>query len=108
MARCNPTLPAYGLYVRMDHYVSIGRRSADSFRESDFTCAALELCNAGNLFCSTAATVLDGAIDLFASVLCCWNCRVAGAGNVMLHGVGAGYGVLKLVADPLHWSDDGH
>lgn len=31
-----------------------------------------------------------------------------GAGNVALHGVGAGYGVLKLVADPPHWSDDGH
>lgn len=31
-----------------------------------------------------------------------------GAGNVALHGIGAGYGVLKLVVDPPHWSDDGH
>lgn len=30
------------------------------------------------------------------------------AGNLELHAVGAGYGVLKLVADPPHWSDDGH
>ncbi len=31
-----------------------------------------------------------------------------GAGNTALHGVGAGYGVHKLVSDPPHWSDDGH
>lgn len=31
-----------------------------------------------------------------------------GAGNVALRGVGAGYGVVKLVVDPPHWSDDGH
>jgi len=31
-----------------------------------------------------------------------------GAGNTALHGVGAGYGVHKIVSDPPHWSDDGH
>jgi hypothetical protein len=29
-------------------------------------------------------------------------------GNTRLHAVGATYGVIKLVADPPHWSDDGH
>jgi hypothetical protein len=33
---------------------------------------------------------------------------LTGAGNTALHGVGAGYGVHKLVSDPPHWSDDGH
>ena len=31
-----------------------------------------------------------------------------GAQNTSLHQVGASYGVLKLVADPPHWSTDGH
>lgn len=30
-----------------------------------------------------------------------------GAGNAALHTVGAGYGVIKLVRDRPHWSDDG-
>ena len=28
--------------------------------------------------------------------------------NTTLHGVGASYGVFKLVSDPPHWSDNGH
>ena len=28
--------------------------------------------------------------------------------NTALHGVGASYGVFKLVSDPPHWSDNGH
>lgn len=28
--------------------------------------------------------------------------------NPALHAVGQTYGVIKLVADPPHWSDDGH
>ena len=28
--------------------------------------------------------------------------------NTHLHGVGASYGVFKLVSDPPHWSDNGH
>ncbi|UJP05318.1 MAG: hypothetical protein LZF61_10880 [Nitrosomonas sp.] len=28
--------------------------------------------------------------------------------NISLHSVGAGYGVIKLLSDPPHWSDDGH
>jgi hypothetical protein len=28
-------------------------------------------------------------------------------GNPQLVAVGAGYGVIKLVSDPPHWSDDG-
>ena len=31
-----------------------------------------------------------------------------GAGNVDLHAVGTGYGLIKLVSDPPHWSSDGH
>lgn len=31
-----------------------------------------------------------------------------GAGNTELHNVGATYGVVKLVGDAPHWSDDGH
>jgi D-alanyl-D-alanine dipeptidase len=31
-----------------------------------------------------------------------------GSGNAQLHKVGASYGVIKLVADPPHWSDNGH
>jgi D-alanyl-D-alanine dipeptidase len=31
-----------------------------------------------------------------------------GAGNAALHGVGAAYGVCKLVTDAPHWSSDGH
>jgi peptidoglycan hydrolase-like protein with peptidoglycan-binding domain len=31
-----------------------------------------------------------------------------GADNRELHAVGAGYGVIKLVGDPPHWSDNGH
>lgn len=31
-----------------------------------------------------------------------------GAGNTDLHAVGQGYGVLKLLNDRPHWSDDGH
>jgi hypothetical protein len=31
-----------------------------------------------------------------------------GAGNTDLYKVGATYGVIKLVGDPPHWSDDGH
>jgi len=31
-----------------------------------------------------------------------------GAGNTDLHAVGATFGVIKLVTDPPHWSDDGH
>ena len=31
-----------------------------------------------------------------------------GAGNTDLHRVGSGYGVVKLVSDPPHWSSDGH
>ncbi len=31
-----------------------------------------------------------------------------GADNATLHAVGATYGVIKLRADPPHWSDDGH
>lgn len=30
-----------------------------------------------------------------------------GARNTALHGVGAGYGVIKLLQDPPHWSNDG-
>ncbi len=29
-------------------------------------------------------------------------------GNKELHAIGAGYGVIKLVSDPPHWSSDGH
>ncbi|MBO9621355.1 MAG: peptidoglycan-binding protein [Sphingomonas sp.] len=32
----------------------------------------------------------------------------SGADNRTLHGIGAGYGVFKLLSDPPHWSDDGH
>jgi hypothetical protein len=31
-----------------------------------------------------------------------------GAGNLAIHRLGATYGVLKLVNDPPHWSDNGH
>lgn len=31
-----------------------------------------------------------------------------GAGNTDLHAIGATYGVIKLVSDAPHWSDDGH
>jgi hypothetical protein len=31
-----------------------------------------------------------------------------GAGNTLLQGIGAGYGVHKLATDPPHWSIDGH
>jgi hypothetical protein len=31
-----------------------------------------------------------------------------GAGNALLHQVGATYGVIKLLVDDPHWSDDGH
>ena len=31
-----------------------------------------------------------------------------GADNAELHAVGKSYGVIKLVADHPHWSDDGH
>ncbi len=31
-----------------------------------------------------------------------------GAGNAQLHAVGATYGVIKLIGDPPHWSDNGH
>jgi hypothetical protein len=31
-----------------------------------------------------------------------------GAGNAALHAVGATYGVIKLVVDQPHWSDNGH
>jgi hypothetical protein len=31
-----------------------------------------------------------------------------GGANTRLHAVGASYGVIKLVSDPPHWSDDGH
>lgn len=31
-----------------------------------------------------------------------------GNGNTELHAIGASYGVLKLVKDPPHWSDNGH
>ena len=31
-----------------------------------------------------------------------------GARNAELHAVGAGYGVVKLVADAPHWSSDGY
>jgi hypothetical protein len=31
-----------------------------------------------------------------------------GAGNTDLHTIGQSYGVIKLVSDPPHWSDDGH
>ena len=31
-----------------------------------------------------------------------------GGGNIALHGVGAAYGVHKLLTDPPHWSADGH
>ncbi len=32
----------------------------------------------------------------------------AGNANPLLHAVGAGYGVRKLLSDPPHWSDNGH
>jgi hypothetical protein len=28
--------------------------------------------------------------------------------NTTLHGIGASYGVRKLLSDPPHWSDNGH
>jgi len=31
-----------------------------------------------------------------------------GSDNRELHGVGATYGVIKLLSDPPHWSDTGH
>lgn len=31
-----------------------------------------------------------------------------GGANTRLHAVGRSYGVIKLVSDPPHWSDDGH
>jgi hypothetical protein len=31
----------------------------------------------------------------------------SGDTNPDLHRIGAGYGVIKLVSDPPHWSDDG-
>ena len=31
-----------------------------------------------------------------------------GADNQVLHEIGAGYGVLKLLTDPPHWSENGH
>ncbi|WP_404334649.1 hypothetical protein AB2M62_13850 [Sphingomonas sp. MMS12-HWE2-04] len=31
-----------------------------------------------------------------------------GDANRSLHAIGAGYGVIKLLSDPPHWSDDGH
>lgn len=30
-----------------------------------------------------------------------------GSGNTQLHAVGRTYGVIKLVSDPPHWSDNG-
>jgi hypothetical protein len=31
-----------------------------------------------------------------------------GGTNTILHSIGAGYGVFKLLSDPPHWSDNGH
>jgi len=31
-----------------------------------------------------------------------------GSGNLVLHAIGASYGVFKLATDPPHWSSDGH
>jgi hypothetical protein len=31
-----------------------------------------------------------------------------GSGNTALHAIGRSYGVIKLVSDPPHWSDNGH
>jgi D-alanyl-D-alanine dipeptidase len=36
------------------------------------------------------------------------NSSPANGGNIELHRVGAGFGVIKLVTDPPHWSLDGH
>ncbi|MDB5964086.1 MAG: hypothetical protein JWQ72_586 [Polaromonas sp.] len=37
-----------------------------------------------------------------------FRCGTAGYAYTPLHGVGASYGVFKLVSDPPHWSDNGH
>lgn len=97
-ANGNVNLPAStGAARAMENAYAIRFRPALQSRHTQGRAIDMNITWAGNLTMQTAG----GGAQTITTL------PRTGAGNVELHAVGAGYGVLKLVADPPHWSDDG-